>query len=55
MASTFLPLKSVVNKLLASAPAVEFIWSPAKKQMISKQCIYLDKCRGGWDLLHFPV
>ena len=52
LASTFLPPKSVVDKLLALA--VEFIWSPAKKQMISKQCFYLDKCKGGWDLLHFP-
>ena len=34
--------------------SVEFIWSPAKTQMISKQCFYLGKCRGGWDLLHFP-
>ena len=51
LASTFLPLKSVVDKLLA----IEFIWLPAHKQMISKQCLYLDKCRGGWDLLHFPL
>ena len=33
LVSTFLPPKSVVDKLLALA--VEFIWSPAKKQMIS--------------------
>ena len=52
LASTFLPPKSVVDTLLALA--VDFIWSPAKKQMISKQFFYLDKCKGGWDLLHFP-
>ena len=45
LASHFLPAKSL---------AVEFIWSPAKKQMISRQCFYLDKCRGGWDPLQLP-
>ena len=45
-------LWQVVDKLLALA--VEFIWSPAKKQMISKQRFYLDDCRGRWDLLRFP-
>ena len=40
-----LPLKSVVDTPLALA--VDFIWSPATKQMISKQLFYIDKCRDG--------
>ena len=47
-----LPQHQFYDALLALA--VDFIWSPAKKQMISKQFFYLDKCRGGWELLHFP-
>ena len=52
LASTFVLPKSVVDMLLTLA--VDFIWSLAKKQMISKQFFYLDKCRSGWDLLHTP-
>ena len=53
LASTGLPPKSVVDTLLALA--VNFIWSPAKKQMISKQFFLSRQMQRRMGYFAFPI